>query len=151
MTPRRLDWQIVRPKLREIERLLTVLESLEPIDVALLEQDVRTELAVERVLTLLVELAFSVNGHVGAAHLGRSPDSYADSFALAAEAGAIGADLAARLRPAAATRTVLVHAYLETDRTTVAAAVPRAVEDFTDYRRQVASWFTSTPGAGHET
>ncbi len=144
MTPRRLDWQAVRPKLRQIERFVAVLESYGPITAGDLDADIRTALAIERALTLLVELAFAVNGHVAAARLGRSPDSYAESFALAAEVGVIDGELAARLRPAAGMRNVLVHAYLEVDHDIVAGSIPGAIVDFTDYARQVAAWFSST-------
>ena len=143
MTPRRLDWQSVRPKLRQIERFVAALDSFGPLDAAQLEADIRTSLAVERALTLLVELAFSVNGHVSAARLGRAPDSYAASFTLAAESGMIDAELAARLRPSAGMRNVLVHAYLEVDHAIVASSVPRAVADYTEYASAVARWFTS--------
>ncbi|GAA4836882.1 hypothetical protein GCM10023201_27270 [Actinomycetospora corticicola] len=144
MTPRRLDWQAVRPKLRQIERFVAVLESYGPITAEELDADIRTALAIERALTLLVELAFAVNGHVAAARLGRSPDSYAESFALAAEVGVIDGDLAARLRPSAGMRNVLVHAYLEVDHDIVAGSIPGVIVDFTDYSRQVAAWFSST-------
>ncbi|WP_433800011.1 type VII toxin-antitoxin system HepT family RNase toxin [Actinomycetospora sp. CA-084318] len=144
MTPRRLDWHSVHPKLRQIERFAGVLVSFDPVTAADLDADIRTALAVERALTLLVELAFAVNAHVAAAVLGRSPDSYAESFALAAEVGAIDAALAARLRPSAGMRNVLVHAYLEVDHEIVAASLPSAVTDYTEYSRQVARWFATS-------
>ena len=50
-----------------------------------------------------------MNSHVAVARLQRAPDSYAVSFALAAKAGLIDAQLAARLSPSAAMRNVLVH------------------------------------------
>lgn len=146
MTPHRLDWQSVRAKLRQIDRFVGVLGSFGPVDADTLDGDIRTALAVERALTLLVELAFSVNGHVAAARLGRSPDTYAESFALAAEAGMIDADLAARLRPSAGMRDVLVHAYLDVDHEIVAAAIPSAITEYDEYARQAARWFASVEG-----
>lgn len=148
MTPRRLDWQSVRPKLRQIDRFVGVLRSFGPIDAAVLDDDDRTALAVERALTLLVELAFSVNGHVAAASLGRAPDTYAESFALAAEAGLIDENLASRLRPSAGMRNVLVHVYLDVDHQIVAAAIPRAITDYAEFVQQVASWFPRSDDPG---
>lgn len=141
MTPRRLDWQSVRPKLRQIDRYVDVLDSFGQVDSDVLDRDIRTALAVERALTLLVELAFSVNGHVAAARLGRTPDTYAESFALAAEAGMIDTELATRLRPSAGLRNVLVHAYLDVDREIVVASVPLAITDYAEYTREAAKWF----------
>lgn len=144
MTPRRLDWQSVRPKLRQIERFIAVLESYGELTADDLDGDIRTALAVERALTLLVELAFAVNCHVAAARLGRSPDTYADSFALAAESGMIDDALAARLRPSAGMRNVLVHAYLDVDHEIIAAAIPAATAAFGDYATRTARWFIET-------
>ncbi len=145
MTPRTLDWRSVRPKLRKIDELLGLLEDFGQVDAALLDTDTRTALAVERVLSLLVELAFSVNSHVAAARLQQTPDSYAESFTLAARAGTIAPELARRLTPSAGMRNVLVHAYLDIDHEIVAAAVPRAIAEYAEYTRQVARWFSDLP------
>lgn len=138
MTPRPIDWRSIRAKLRRMQDLLDQLQALGPVDVGRLHAEPVTELAIERVITLLVDLAFAGNSHVAAALLGRAPDSYAESFTLAAAAGMITRDLAAALRPSVGMRNVLVHDYLEADRELVAAAVPLAVQQYGDYVRQVA-------------
>lgn len=89
MTPRALDWRSVRPKLRKIGELLDTLSGFGTLDGDRLRAEERTALATERILTLVVELAFAVNSHVAVARLQRAPDSYAESFALAAKAGLI--------------------------------------------------------------
>ena len=63
-----------------------------------------TRHAVERILTQLVDLAVSVNGHVAAARLGRGPATYPESFRLAAEAGLLDAQLADQLAPSSGLR-----------------------------------------------
>lgn len=141
MTPRQLDWRSVRPKLRTISELLDVLLELGPIDEQRLRTDRPTALAVERVLTLVVELAFATNSHVAVVELKRAPDSYAESFELAARAGLIDPELARRILPSAKMRNVLVHAYLDVDHRLVAAAVPMALEQYREYVRQVSGWF----------
>lgn len=140
MTPREIDWRTVRAKLRRIRELLDQLDELGPVDVARLNAEPVTALAVERILTLLVDLAFASNGHVVVARLGRAPDSYAQSFDLAAEVGMIDDALAAALRPSVGLRNVLVHNYLDIDRERVAAAVPLALEQYGAYVRQVAAF-----------
>jgi uncharacterized protein YutE (UPF0331/DUF86 family)/predicted nucleotidyltransferase len=135
-TPRKLDWRAMQPKLRAIDELLDQLV----VDERRLQAERITALAVERVLTLVVDLAFAVNGHVAAAVLGRAPDSYAESFALAAQSGMIEPDLAGALRPSAGTRNVLVHGYLEVDHRQVAAAIPLALRDYRTYVQQAARW-----------
>lgn len=141
MTPRRLDWRSVQPKLRTIEDLLDDLRELGPITPDRLRRERPTALAVERVLTLLVELAFAINSHVVVSVLRRSPDTYADSFLLAAQAELIDQDLARRLLPSARMRNVLVHAYLDTDLDLVTSAVPLAIDQYGEYARQVARFF----------
>lgn len=140
MTPKRLDWRSLERKLATMRRLLGQLESLGLVNLARLEAEPLTALAVERILILLVDLAYTVNGHVGAAVVGEAPETYAASFALAAKAGLIDEELAARLAPSAGMRSILVHAYLEVDQRIVAAAIPRALADYAEYVRQAARW-----------
>ena len=143
MTPRAVDWRTVRAKLRRMRELLDQLERLGPVDANRLEVEPVTALAVERILTLLVDLAFAGNSHVAVALLGRAPDSYAQSFALAAQVGMIDDPLAKALRPSVGLRNVLVHQYLDVDREVVAAAVPLAVDQYAAYVRQVADFLES--------
>jgi uncharacterized protein YutE (UPF0331/DUF86 family) len=138
VTPRSIDWRSVRAKLRRIDELIGQLTGLGPVDAARLTAEPITALAVERVLTLLVDLAFASNSHIAVAVLGRAPDTYAESFTLAAEAGMIDDELAKALRPSAGMRNVLVHNYLDVDHGRIASAIPQAVEHFGDYVRQVA-------------
>lgn len=139
MTPPTLDWRSLAAKQARMSELLRRLADLGPVDVDRLRAEPVTALAVERVLTLLVDLAFATNSHVTSARLGRAPESYAASFDLAAEAGLIEVDLAAALRPSAGLRNVLVHAYVDVDPAAVARAVPLALEQYGAYVRQVAT------------
>lgn len=140
MTPRKIDWRSVRAKLRTIRELLDALTDLGIVGRSRLDAEPLTALAVERILCLVVELAFSCNGHVAVGLLGRAPDTYRESFELAADAGLIDADLAQALRPSAGLRNVLVHAYLDIDRDIVAAAVPVMIELYGEYVRQAAAF-----------
>lgn len=140
MTPRTVDWRAIGAKLRTIRGLLDELDGLGVVDRPRLDKEPLTALAVERILSLVVELAFSCNSHLAAALLGRVPETYRDSFDLAAEVGLIDPGLAAELRPSAGLRNVLVHAYLDIDRDIVVAAVPVAVERYGEYVRQVAAF-----------
>lgn len=148
MTPRKLDWQAIEPKLAMLRRLLRQLAELGPFDESRLTSDWPNALAAERILTLLVDVAVSINSHVSSAVLGESPPDYAKSFAFAARAGMIDADLAATLRPSAGTRNVLVHAYLDIDYAQVADAIPLALVQYREYVRQVASWLHDLPTEG---
>ena len=147
MTPRALDWRTVERKLTRIRLLADQLAALGPFDGRRFADDPIAGLAAERLLTLLIELAFSANSHVSAAVLGRAPDTYRESFLLAAEVGMIDEKLAAALAPAAGLRSVLVHAYLDVDHDRVAEATHVAPEQFAAYVRQASRWFTERSGA----
>lgn len=140
MTPRKLDWRSLRAKLRQIRELLDDLDGLGHLDATRLRTDRPVTLAAERVLTLVVDLAFAINSHIAVSALERAPDSYADSFVLAAEAKVIGVELAEALLPSAGMRNVLVHNYLDIDYQRVATAIPLAIEQYGEYVRQVARW-----------
>lgn len=62
--------------------------------------------------------------------LKETPNSYAESFRLAARAGLIGSELADGLAPFAGTRNILVRDYLEVDYELIAAAIPPAIEQY---------------------
>jgi uncharacterized protein YutE (UPF0331/DUF86 family) len=146
VTPPSLDWRSVERKLSRIRLLVEQLAALGPFDARRFADDPVAGYAAERLLTLLVELAFSANSHVAAAVLGRAPDTYRESFGLAAEAGMIDDKLAAALAPAAGLRNVLVHAYLDVDHERVAEATRLAPEQFAEYVRQAARWFAERSG-----
>jgi uncharacterized protein YutE (UPF0331/DUF86 family) len=129
----------VHASLARLRELLTDLDDLvgEPS-----AEDLRADRALrhitERILVQLVEVAVSVNSHIAAAQLERSPTDYRQSFDLAATAGALPDELAGRLRDAAGLRNVLVHEYLEIDLALVARSVPQARAGFGAYVREVA-------------
>ena len=140
MTPRKIDWQSIQAKMRRLRLLLDQLSELASGGHDRVGRNFAIELAVERILTLLVELAFSCNSHVAVVVLRRTPNSYAESFDLAAESGMISPALAADLRPSAGMRNVLVHDYLEVDPDKVAQAVPVAIAQYGEYIRQVVTF-----------
>jgi uncharacterized protein YutE (UPF0331/DUF86 family) len=137
---KKLDWQSTRAKLDKIQALLRDLTDLGDFDLERMRQDRIAGLAAERILTLLVDLAAAVNSHISAAQLGYVTDTYADSFRLAAETGALTKELAERLRPSAGMRNILVHGYIDIDRRRVVEAIPAAIEQYGLYVEQVARW-----------
>ncbi|HSO71005.1 MAG TPA: DUF86 domain-containing protein [Arachnia sp.] len=145
MTPREFSAGVVTAKLEHIRGLLEALDQMGDLDGARLRGDVVLRLAVERVLTQLVELAASANGHISAS-LGKTiaAGTYRESFDLAAAVGAISAELAARLKPSAGLRNILVHNYTTTDWNIVVASVPQFRSDYGDYVREVATWLSMT-------
>ncbi len=138
--PKRVDAGVVRNKLDAIRRALGTLESAGAIDAARLSQDALIAAAVERLLCRVVELAVEVNSHISATVLGRAPGDYRESFALAAEAGALSAELSEQLRGSVGLRNTIVHQYTDVDYAIVARSIPLALQGYGDYCQQIAAF-----------
>lgn len=135
MSPRDLDAQVCVRRLLVMDELLRVLAT---IDVG--ADDDLAQLALERILTQLVDLAGDINGHVAAVLLGTAPGSARESFVLAGEAGVISPAAVDALLPSVGLRSVLTHEYVEVDRERVRRAAPLALEAYSAYVAAVRDW-----------
>jgi len=113
VSPREFDAGVVQARLALIRGLLDDLQSVGEVTVDLLQRDRMLRHGVERVLGQLVELAVSINGHIGATLLGRAPADYRTSFALAEEAGVLEPELVTRLQASVGLRNILTHEYVD--------------------------------------
>ncbi|MGI8939845.1 MAG: type VII toxin-antitoxin system HepT family RNase toxin [Iamia sp.] len=138
MTPNKIDADTVLRRLRLIEEALSSLEGLRNVDAARLEAEPLTRAAAERLLQVIVDLAFDVNGHLVVALLGRAPETGRQSFLDLAEAGVLEEEQAARLAPAAGLRNVLVHHYVDVRVDLVADAVSEVLDAFPGYLTAVS-------------
>lgn len=145
MTPPALDRDQVGRRLRSLTDALGELEALRGVTVERLAAEPLTRAAAERLVQVVVDLATDVNGHVSVAVHGAAPQTGRESFETAATAGALDADLAERLAPAAGLRNVLVHRYTDIRPDLVAAAVPEVLDGFAEYVRQVAAFLLDNP------
>lgn len=140
MTPKSLDVDVIQARLTLIAALLDDLAGVRDATAGSLEEDRMLRHAVERILAQLVDLAVSVNGHISVAINGRHPSDYRESFALAADAGAISRELAKELAPSVGLRNVLTHEYVRVDLEVIAATVQPALEGYRRYVRDVAGF-----------
>ncbi|CAN5725764.1 DUF86 domain-containing protein [soil metagenome] len=138
MTPSKIDADTVLRRLRLIEDALASLEGLRGVDAARLEAEPLTRAAAERLLQVIVDLAFDVNGHLVVALLGRDPETGRQSFLDLAGAGVLEEEQAARLAPAAGLRNVLVHHYVDVRVDLVADAVSEVLDAFPGYLTAVS-------------
>lgn len=144
MTPRELDRDVVQVRLRLMDELLGDLDGAGEITPERLRGDRLLRHAVERILSQLVDLAVSVNGHVSVTVAGRAPQDYRSSFALAADVGLIDPALAGRLQPSVGLRNVLAHEYVDVDLARVAEASSLALTDYREYVRRASAWLRTT-------
>jgi uncharacterized protein YutE (UPF0331/DUF86 family) len=138
--PSALNAESVQRRLVALRERLDELGQLGDITADRLEKDWMVRAAVERVLTQLVELAAQINTHIVTAAGNVPPTEYRESFAAAAEVGAISTELAAKIGPSAGLRNILVHQYLDADLEIVATSVAESITDYSAYVREVASW-----------
>jgi len=161
MTDVILDWQTITAKLALMKRLLATLHTIgadmgwwtdpRPTVGDDVEDDVEMAtdrvkaLAVERVLTQVVDLAAGINRQVTVVELGEVTDDTRTSFRLVAEAGAISADLAVKLGPSVGVRNMLMHQFDIEPKQLVPAAA-QLVEQYGEYVRQVAAYVQNKSG-----
>lgn len=138
MTPADVDAETVLRRLRLIEDALGALGGLRGVDAERLGREPLTRAAAERLLQVVVDLTFDINGHLAVALLGRAPETGRQSFLDLGEAGVLTLDHAARLAPLAGLRNVLVHHYTDIRLDIVADAVVEVLDGFPAYVAAVA-------------
>ena len=79
--------------------------------------------------------------------LGRVATTYAETFDLVAEAGALGTSFASRIRASAKLRNLLVHDYADIDFDMLANALTQLLTDYDQYTHEVARWLRDQEAA----
>lgn len=143
MTPRDLSAAVIQRRLLLIEDLLRVGRGLGRVPRDRLDREPVTRLAVERILTQLVELATDANGHVAATVGDLRATDYRSTFEAVARIGVISTELAGELKSSAGLRNVLVHEYVNVDPDIVAASFERALVVYAEYSRRVSVWLAA--------
>lgn len=140
MKRKHVDAAVVRNKLDAIDRAMTTLRSIAPLDADRLRSDPVAAAAVERLTCRLVDLAADINTHVSSVVLGRAPENYRESFELMERSQVLDAEFVEKIKPSVGMRNAIVHEYIRINYDIVAAAVPLALETYSEYRRQVAGF-----------
>ena len=140
MTPVEPNPDVVIRRLRMMRDALDTLDGFRGVDVAQLNDAPVARAAVERLLQVIVGLAFDINAHLVAKTLGRSPETGRASFHDLVEAGVLDEALAATLAPSAGLRNVLVHHYVDLRMDLIADAVRTVGDGFPAYITAVARY-----------
>jgi hypothetical protein len=127
-----------------LRKALGQLESLGDLKGERLAADPSAGLVIERILSQLAELAYTVNGAAAGTPVHRDPYAFTGLFAgtvhAARAAGLVDAELAARLLPDDAPHHVALQLTLDVDPEAAAAVVADGVATYREYIRQVAAW-----------
>lgn len=145
MSPRAFTNQVVVRRLALMSEMLDDLSTIGEVDERRLHDDRVTRRAIERILTQLIDLAVDINTHAAVSLDGAVITEYRESFDAAARLGLVSVDLVERLKSSVGLRNVLVHEYVDTNLELVAAAVPKARDDYGEYVSSVARWLRQQP------
>ena len=139
-----IDSEIVLVRLRLIAKYRdALLEEFYPINLDKYLNDFRQQLVVERLLQLMAEAATDINKHFLVQLHQISSATYFDSFIEAGRRGIISPELAAELARSAGMRNILVHQYKDIDSQIVFDAIPKALEQYPLYIRQITAYIDS--------
>ena len=136
MSPGRPDAALVRRHLLALQGAINNLRRHAGRPLAALTQDVDEAWAVEHGLQVCAQNALDVATHLAAAAGHDCPD-YAAAIDALATLGVLPADFAARLRPIAGFRNLLVHGYLEVDLARLHDILNRRLDDLEEFIRLV--------------
>ncbi len=95
--------------------------------------------AVERGLQLCIQNALDIATHL-AAGSGLDASDYATAIDRLAELSVLPAEFAARLRPIAGFRNVLVHGYLQVDLSVVEEVLKNKLDELEEFARRVEAY-----------
>jgi len=121
-------------RLREYVRLLRILRGRPQEDFI---KDPFVIGNVERYLQLAIQVVLDICNHVVADDRLGLVEEYRDAVRLLAESGYLDPDLAKRLIPMAGLRNILVHDYLDVDRTKLHALLQGCLGDFEQFAVQI--------------
>ncbi len=102
--------------------------------------DARTINAAKYLLVVATEAALDICNHLAARRGGRSPEDYADCFAVLYEIGIVDGDLRQRLTRMARFRNRLVHLYWKVDDAEVFRIIRDDVHDLEEYLVRVGRY-----------
>ena len=118
--------------IRKLNYLRQLLADLDPYQGATLAQVQADHYKLERLFELLVVAAVDLLQHL-LSEQQIVPESYRDTFALAATKGFIPSELANRLQEAAGMRNIIVHLYEEIDYAILHESINLALQDFSQF------------------
>ena len=143
MSPGELDASVVRRHLLALDQALQTLRKHQGRPVDELRSDREERWVVERGLQLCTQNVLDVATHL-AASAGRDVQDYATAIDQLAELGVLPSGFAARIRPVAGFRNVIVHGYLDVDLAIVHRLLNDRLDDFAEFARLVIRYLDSS-------
>ena len=92
---------------------------------------------VERYLQLAIQVVLDISNHIVADERLGAVEEYRDAIRLLGKSGYLQPDLTQRLLPMAGLRNILVHDYLEVDRSKIHTLLQDCLEDFEKFAVEI--------------
>jgi len=145
MSPGELDAAVVRRHLMALDQALQTLRKHQGRPLDALQSDREERWVVERGLQLCTQNVLDIATHVSAS-AGRDVPDYATAIDQLADLGVLPGEFAARIRPVAGFRNVIVHGYLDVDLEIVHRLLNERLEDFAEFAQRVNYYLDSRAG-----
>jgi uncharacterized protein YutE (UPF0331/DUF86 family) len=142
MSPGELDASVVRRHLLALDQALQTLRKHQGRPLDELQSNREERWVVERGLQLCTQNALNIATHLSAS-AGRDVPDYATAIDQLADLGVLPAEFAARFRPVAGFRNVIVHGYLDVDLTLVHRLLNERLDDFAEFARLVSLYLVN--------
>ena len=139
MTRGEPDPEVIRRHLAALREALANLRRHASRSAQELRADADLRWTVERGLQLCIQNALDIATHLAAAAGLDAPD-YATAIDRLAELSVLSAEFAARLRPIAGFRNVLVHGYLQVDLSVVEEVLKTKLDELEEFARRVEAY-----------
>ncbi len=141
-----MDKTLIMRKLAELDLYLEQVREFAPVSLDDYRKDWKTQRIVERTLQMMIETCVDVANHLVADRGMRVPTSYADTFRVLAENGAMTEELASVMEKMAKFRNIIVHQYEAVDAEIVILVLRKHLVDFDGFKEAVITFLMGTAG-----
>jgi uncharacterized protein YutE (UPF0331/DUF86 family) len=138
-----MDRAIIEKRIALLMKCLDRLRAFAPISLDEYINKFDNQLIVERLIHQIVEIASDINSYLLVELHQTTPETYFDSFIDAGNKGIISRDLARELAKSAGMRNIIVHQYEDIDHRLVFAAIPKALDQYPRYLREITKYLNS--------
>lgn len=139
----KIDSTIVLTKLDFMDRYLTQLERFASVSLEEYKADFNTQLAVERLIILIVQVGVDINFHILKRLNMELPELSKDAVFEIAKLEIIEEELAFRLSESVQMRNLLVHLYEIINPDIVHQAIRETIQDYSLYQRRMIEYLES--------
>lgn len=138
-----MDRAIIEKRISLLMKCIDRLQSFASISLDDYLNNFDNQLIVERLIHQVVEIASDINSYLLVQLHQTTPETYFDSFIDAGNKGIISRQLATELAKSAGMRNIIVHQYEDINHRLVFAAIPKALEQYLRYLREITNYLNS--------